>query len=547
MTQVQTPPAPPPPATEPLKPRRPWRDNLEAFGVAILMAVLLKPTIVEAYQIPTSSMQPTLMGSSEAGVYDRILVDKFRYEVTEPKRWDIAVFRYPIRRNQNYVKRIVGIPGDRLRIAGGNIYQVGEDGKIAGINRKPADVQKGLWKQIYPARRELELATGNAAHVLHEYFEGHAGSWQEDGDTLVGTPSSKGRVGLAYTDTAHNGISNQIYDGYPTSEAEDIRRNAAAGGFEGVQDVRFGFTVEPEKTPHDLVAELVLKPAGHPDQTYRLQVTDGQGALAIVVGDDEVARSEPFAVPLQPGQATSLRLAHVDDLLTAEVNGARVAELEVGDARMTLPLEPSQVRLHLDADGSGELRVRDLTVDRDLHYVTTGLDDDLAHLVPEGQEPAMMNHVIRVPEGHYFMMGDNTLASADGRQWQEVRVGVKDGRVVDPALAKTDPSVKVLAGNKRPWDLNSRPDVDENPVIVRGKNGQPDRIAFTDAEGEVYALTGHIGPDYSPRNMQFMSDDGTTWVAPDQHRYFVPRGDVLGRPVLTFWPLISPFRGGFIH
>ncbi|MDP6928496.1 MAG: signal peptidase I, partial [Planctomycetota bacterium] len=88
------------------KPKRPWRDNLEAIGIAILIAVLLKPLVIEAYQIPTPSMQPTMMGSKAAGVHDRLLVDKMRYAFTEPKRFDIAVFRYPVRRNQNYVKRI---------------------------------------------------------------------------------------------------------------------------------------------------------------------------------------------------------------------------------------------------------------------------------------------------------------------------------------------------------------------------------------------------------------------------------------------------------
>ena len=73
-------------------------------------------------------MQPTLMGSSEADVYDRILVDKLIQTWREPKRWDITVFKYPLQKNQNYVKRIGGMPGDRLTIAGGNLYQVEGDG-----------------------------------------------------------------------------------------------------------------------------------------------------------------------------------------------------------------------------------------------------------------------------------------------------------------------------------------------------------------------------------------------------------------------------------
>ena len=83
----------------------PWRDNIEAMTVAIIMAVVLKYFIVEAYKIPTGSMQPTLMGQPfdqnrdgrvDGGVFDRILVDKLSYHFRDPERWEIAVFRYPL-------------------------------------------------------------------------------------------------------------------------------------------------------------------------------------------------------------------------------------------------------------------------------------------------------------------------------------------------------------------------------------------------------------------------------------------------------------------
>jgi len=57
-------------------PRRPWRQNIEAVTMAIIVAVMLKYFIVEAYKIPTGSMQPTLMGNTETGIFDRILVDR---------------------------------------------------------------------------------------------------------------------------------------------------------------------------------------------------------------------------------------------------------------------------------------------------------------------------------------------------------------------------------------------------------------------------------------------------------------------------------------
>ena len=112
----------------------PIRHNLEAFGVAILAAVLLKWFCIEAYQIPTSSMQPTLMGSVEANVHDRILVNKLIQTFRDPKRWDITVFKYPLQKNQNYVKRIIGLPGDEIVLANGMLWVNGNllDGRKLG-------------------------------------------------------------------------------------------------------------------------------------------------------------------------------------------------------------------------------------------------------------------------------------------------------------------------------------------------------------------------------------------------------------------------------
>ena len=139
------------------------RENIDALAIAILMAVLMKYFAIEAYQIPTSSMQPVMMGSKAAGVYDRILVDKSRYILpwNQPDRWDVAVFRYPLRRNQPYVKRVVGLPGETLRIAGGNVYRVREGGDAARpedleILRRPDAVLEAHWRNIHPLRAELD-------------------------------------------------------------------------------------------------------------------------------------------------------------------------------------------------------------------------------------------------------------------------------------------------------------------------------------------------------------------------------------------------------
>ena len=75
------------------KKNRPWRDNIEAFTVSIIVIVLFKYFILEAYKIPTGSMQPTLFGwknEEGGGIYDRILVDKASYHWREPERFEVG-------------------------------------------------------------------------------------------------------------------------------------------------------------------------------------------------------------------------------------------------------------------------------------------------------------------------------------------------------------------------------------------------------------------------------------------------------------------------
>lgn len=167
-----------------------WRETVESIAMAIILALLFRGFVAEAFVIPTGSMAPTLMGlhkdvccpecghwyttgassertrdgdkngwfvttttcpicrytqrldlfnepnqSSFSG--DRILVSKFAYDVGEPRRWDVIVFKCPGEATQNYIKRLIGLPNEVVRVQGGNIYiqKLGED--FFTIARKP--------------------------------------------------------------------------------------------------------------------------------------------------------------------------------------------------------------------------------------------------------------------------------------------------------------------------------------------------------------------------------------------------------------------------
>ena len=124
-------------------------EYVEAIIIAILIAVVVRTFIVQAYKIPSRSMVPTLL------VGDHLLVNKFIYGVkvpffrktiipiTDPQRGDIVVFIYPNDRDKDYIKRVVGISGDKIEIKN----------KIIFINGKQYSDAFGIYSDniTYPA------------------------------------------------------------------------------------------------------------------------------------------------------------------------------------------------------------------------------------------------------------------------------------------------------------------------------------------------------------------------------------------------------------
>ena len=92
-----------------------FRENVESVLWAIAIALIIRTFIIAPFKIPSGSMQPTLL------IGDRILVNKFIYRFREPRRGDVIVFRYPEDPKRPFIKRLIGLPGDKVEIKDGRV------------------------------------------------------------------------------------------------------------------------------------------------------------------------------------------------------------------------------------------------------------------------------------------------------------------------------------------------------------------------------------------------------------------------------------------
>ena len=106
-------------------------ETLDACLFAALLSLVIITFVVQAFYIPSGSMEPTLM------VDDRILVAKFMYRFEPVHRGDVIVFRYPLNPQRDFVKRVVGLPGDRVQLKEGVVHLDGTLLSEKGYTIKP--------------------------------------------------------------------------------------------------------------------------------------------------------------------------------------------------------------------------------------------------------------------------------------------------------------------------------------------------------------------------------------------------------------------------
>ena len=105
-----------------------WREYGESLVIAVILALILRAFLVQAFSIPSGSMEPTLL------IGDYLLVSKFSYGIRNPfnnkvlipidtpRRGDVVVFIFPQDTSKDYIKRVIGLPGDRIQVIDKKVF-----------------------------------------------------------------------------------------------------------------------------------------------------------------------------------------------------------------------------------------------------------------------------------------------------------------------------------------------------------------------------------------------------------------------------------------
>ncbi len=141
-----------------------WREYGEALVIAVILALVIRAFLVQAFSIPSGSMQPTLL------IGDYLLVNKFIYgirnpftnkviiPISQPQRRDIVVFVFPQDPSKDYIKRVIGLPGDKVQIIKKQVY----------VNGEPLAVPQAVYtSEVIPTERDN---FGPVTVPPHAYF-----------------------------------------------------------------------------------------------------------------------------------------------------------------------------------------------------------------------------------------------------------------------------------------------------------------------------------------------------------------------------------------
>jgi signal peptidase I len=486
------------------------RDTMEAIVIAFIAALVVRGFEAQAFVIPTGSMAPTLMGrhkeiacpqcgfvyavnaseevearsasrSVAAGLCancryqarldetpsykgDRILVMMFPYDLPglpgsrPPDRWDVVVFRYPEEPEVSYIKRLVGLPGETVRIAHGDVFIKAPGSENYVLARKPMRHQAAMqinvfddrhrpraladraeWQRWRSGDQGWQLPTDDASRYRSKAA---GGQWTElRYHNLVPDPEQweailrdgelprPPRATLVTDFYSYN--TNMVSDS--SSSLTDVLQDQDGAWMQPhwVGDLTVQAQLEVERAGPDASVRFELVKAGI---AHRCTIDLESGTAIVTRGAKELAS---WQTPIKGSGRYKVDFANVDDRLSLAVDGRPVGGVEFeSSAPVPIPAEEDLAPAAIAARDA-EVIASDLVLKRDIYYTQNPgrLDYGVvwedryprtpAELFDFLSDPARFTRIANVRSSEYeigpdryFMLGDNSPRSKDSRGWE---------------------------------------------------------------------------------------------------------------------------------
>jgi signal peptidase I len=416
------------------------------------------------------------VGRARAG--DRVFVHKYLYALAEPEPWDVVVFKDPTNPDQNFIKRMIGLPGEEIALVDGDVFfrklprpadprpswsQTGWQ-----VRRKPARIQNDLWQPLFdssfmlpsasPARSplvasgELRAVDGARGYDFDGRGEGVI-SWDVSREFIGRNPyfengSRDYDRTRAITD---RGWYNEVFHGtgarYPVG---DLRLSARITLGEGVDQTKLKLSPTVTCRAHEFRAHI-----SNGQVQLQMRAQPAPGAAQALPWTDLLPQAR--ALPLMsPGSTHRIEFWHVDQSLQVRVDDELLAyagydwgpqarlEHVVGRdaaeaaAKSDAPVlqqsslyKPVGLRWEV---GGGAVQLRALAIHRDLFYTPASYMSG-----PRQGEPALATsptQPLTLEPNQFFVCGDNSPNSSDARLWPMVDPWV--AAEIDPTLGVVD-------------------------------------------------------------------------------------------------------------
>ena len=472
-----------------------FRRNLEGYATAIAFALLIKQFAIDTFQVPTESMEPTIIG--RGGMGDRILVDRLDYLSRDPERYEIVVFKYPLSRLVNYVKRAVGLPGERIIIWRGQIYAAPDYKAEPRCTRKPESVQESIFEVNEVLKPDDCHEFTGVKFFKNWQANGFTPSWNDGAVKIEAPKDQERRIENKFT------ITNGRTDRYAADAV------GKGGGSEDCGDVRFEVEIVAAAGTSAVLLDINDPSNSGQALALDLAVEGGAPGSSLRFGNQTWTDPTLAAVKLQPGIKTRVQFDNVDQTAVVRIDGDVVFRKEYDIKPEANVGRNLHTRLRAGVR-SGAAEFHRLAVYRDIYY---------------SEYPGAPTEFF-LPNDSYLMFGDNSPNSLDARAWRKSAVKIHGESEVRYGDAE---AVSEQIGNQRRM---------RNPFTKEDGHDY-----FLDVHGNEMRLEpGHWDlVDAAPGEVRVAAVQRIAEVS-DAEAYrafdhFVPRSYVLGRAKFVFFPV----------